>query len=78
MTHYYQGDLEWEEEFEMSDHDKELAEDLALDIMNQISECSLEVQFAALWLAQEMLDHEDKEQIDMEANQGINGVEYKA
>lgn len=79
MTHYYQGDLNsWEEEYEMTDEDKEVAEDIALEIMSQISEYSLEVQFAALWLAQEMLDHEDREQIDMESTQGINGVEYSS
>lgn len=76
MTHYYQGDLDWEDDLELSKDDQETADDLAIEIMGVLTDHKLDVALEAVFMCTEMLERIEKEQLMHRDTNGINGQEY--
>lgn len=78
MSEYFQADrTQWEEDFDLSPEENELAEHLTIEIRNMIQNYPLKIQWAAVFACQEYIESQDIEEI-VHGDKKINGYQYLA
>ena len=76
MCEYFQQDrTQWEENFDLSPEENEIAEDLIIKLSNIMRDYPLKIQWAAVYACQEEIERHDIEEIEHEHTK-INGYQY--